>query len=249
MSIVKIPIANVLACAMMALFVIALSEAALAAAEVGGDARQLLSKSCTGCHSIDVPKAASQTVQEKMQRKGPPLHYAGHKYQSAWLTQWLQNPQRITPSGGAYWANTVIVTDEGDEIDEDKLQNHIVVNKADAELLGQFLSSLKPYPALIAPNEFSPKKVNSLFAKKDFRKFKGCSACHRDTPDFGGVSGPELYTGMNRLKPSFVASYIKNPVAWDPRSIMPNKGLNDVSIQKLMNYLHQIKRKKNKESE
>ena len=80
-----------------------------------------------------------------------------------------------------------------------------------------------------------------MLAKKDFRKFKGCSGCHRDTPDFGGVTAPELYTAMNRLQPNYVASYIANSRAWDPHTLMPVRDLNDASILKLMNYLNQIK--------
>ena len=59
-------------------------------------------------------------------------------------------------------------------------------------------------------------------------------------PDFGGVSGPELYTAWDRLKPAFVASYIADPVAWDPHTLMPGGDLNDAAVAKLANYLKAI---------
>lgn len=211
----------------------------LSAAEAA-DGKQLLMDSCSNCHQIDMPDKASLTLQEKINRKGPPLYFAGHKYQQAWLENWLQHPRRITPSGGNYWANAVVVTDEGDEIDENKLTAHIAVNQQQAIAITQYLLALKPFPDLIREGEYTPGKVPRMLAAKDFRKFKGCVACHRDEEDFGGVTGPELYTAMKRLTPEYIASYIRNPTAWEPRSLMSNSHLNDAPIYKLMNYLNII---------
>lgn len=224
-----------------AAFGIAASAAAFTAVAEVADGRAQVANRCVACHATEVPADNFQTVADKVGRKGPPLYYAGQKYQREWLTKWLQNPQRITPAGGDYWANSVEVTDDGDEVVVDELPQHFALSEADAKSVSGYLSTLTPYPHLMPAEEYSPKKVNSLLAKKDFRKFKGCASCHRDKADFGGVSGPELYTAMNRLQPRFIASYIRNPDAWDTRTIMPNKGLNDVSVQKLMDYLTQIK--------
>ena len=70
-----------------------------------------------------------------------------------------------------------------------------------------------------------------------FDKFHGCMACHLIEPDYGGFSGPELYTAGKRLQPEYIASYIRNPQAWDPKIWMPNKQVSDANIQKLVNYL------------
>jgi mono/diheme cytochrome c family protein len=204
-------------------------------------AKQLVEAQCAACHALTVPDQAALTLQEKIDRKGPPLYYAGQKYQQQWLANWLQQPTRITPSGGEFWSNAVVVTDEGDEVDEAKLQPHMALNAADAKAASDYLMTLVPFPELTPASGYKPGKVNKMLAEKDFRKFKGCAGCHRDEPDFGGVTGPELYTAMNRLQPDFVASYIANPKAWDPHTLMPVRDLNDPSIFKLMNYLNQIK--------
>ncbi|MCB1660968.1 MAG: c-type cytochrome [Pseudomonadales bacterium] len=204
------------------------------------DGEQLLKESCSNCHQINTPDRASLTLQEKMTRKGPPLYFAGHKYQQPWLENWLQHPTKITPAGGGFWVNAVVVTDEGDEIDETKLTRHVAVSQEQAKAIATFLMTLKPYPELINEGEYTAKKIPRMLAAKDFRKFKGCVACHRDEKDFGGVTGPELYTAMQRLKPEYIASYIRNPTAWEPRSLMPNNHLNDAPIYKLMNYLNII---------
>jgi hypothetical protein len=71
----------------------------------------------------------------------------------------------------------------------------------------------------------------------NFGKFNGCDACHRDAPNYGGVSGPELYTAWQRLQPKYIASYITNPVAWDPHTLMPHKELKPTVVKKLVDYL------------
>ncbi len=206
-----------------------------------GDAEELVTTRCAVCHTLEAPDQSALTLQEKVGRKGPPLFYAGQKYQQEWLTGWLQKPRRITPSGGDFWANSVIVTDEGDEIDESKLVEHIALEQGEAQIVSDYLMSLVAYPQLTPDLDYTPAKVTMMLARKDFRKFKGCSGCHRDEPDFGGVTGPELYTAMDRLQPSYIVSYISDPIAWDPHTLMPRKNLNEASILKLMNYLNEIK--------
>lgn len=218
-----------------------IAYAATSHAASNEESEQLVRDRCAGCHSIALPDAATLTLQEKVARKGPPLHYAGQKYQQSWLTGWLQNPTRITPTGGQYWANAVVVTVEGDEIDSAKLQDHVALEAKEAEGVSHFLMTLKPLPELTPGINYTPGRVTMMLAEKDFRKFKGCAGCHRDEPDYGGVTGPELYSAMNRLQPEYVASYIAQPTAWDPHSLMPAKEINQKSIFKLMNYLNQIK--------
>ncbi len=35
-------------------------------------------------------------------------------------------------------------------------------------------------------------------------------------------------------------SYMRNPQAWDPRSFMPARKLNDNDMQRLVHYLHAL---------
>ena len=228
---------NLLAYSRALLVVLAIS---LVPAANALDGRKLAEDSCGSCHRLDQPDRNTLTLAERETRDGPPLYFAGHKYREDWLEHWLQQPQTITPAGGGFWTKVVIVTDEGDEIDESKLTGHPEVSAEQAQAIAGYLSTLKPFPELIRDGEYKPGKAPRALAEKDFRKFKGCVACHRDEPDFGGVTGPELYTAMNRLQPEYIASYIRNPVAWEPKSLMPNLHLKDAPIHKLMNYLNTI---------
>lgn len=76
-----------------------------------------------------------------------------------------------------------------------------------------------------------------------FEKFYGCMACHEIEPKFGGLSGPEVYTAGRRLTPEFMVSFIRDPQAWNPRGLMPNKHVPEANIPKLVNFLLELSRK------
>ena len=43
------------------------------------------------------------------------------------------------------------------------------------------------------------------------RKFSGCLACHEIEPDYGGVTGPEVYTISKRLQPDLYLQLFEEP--------------------------------------
>ncbi|GJM12517.1 MAG: hypothetical protein DHS20C12_09200 [Pseudohongiella sp.] len=189
----------------------------------------LAAESCQNCHQLEVGANSDVTA--------PPLFYAGNKFNREWLQRWLQSPTRIRPAGDFY-ANHVETIDGVDTIAVDTLSAHSSVDSATAQELTDWLMSLKPLDNLItASGDYVPGSVSPRLGAMDFVKFKGCGGCHRDTPEYGGLSAPELYTAWQRLQPAFIVSYVKDPRAWDQHSAMPNRGLNDGQIFKLANYL------------
>ena len=90
--------------------------------------------------------------------------------------------------------------------------------------------------------------VPRMLAEMNFVKFKGCASCHRVAPDFGGVSGPQLYGATERLRPEFLASYISDPQAWDPVAPMPGYDLPDIEVAKLIRYLQLLSEERNNAS-
>lgn len=208
-------------------------------AQAGDTGEQIVLKSCAECHAVKKPDEGFFTIDERMNRKGPPLYYAGQKYRAQWIGKWLQEPQRINP-GGVFFANATEVTEDGDEIVATKLPTHKALGAEDADAVASYLMTLQPFPERTSKETFKPGKPMRALAEKDFRSFKGCAACHRDAPDFGGVSGPELYTAFERLQPEYMISYVRNPALWEPRSLMPDRHLPDEGINKLVNYLKLI---------
>lgn len=204
-----------------------------AVAQSGTD---LVQQQCAACHALS---PTTLTTEGRMSQKGPALYYAGIKYRPGWMEAWLQNPVTIRP-GGMFSGNHTSVTDDGDEINTDSLIQHISLSAEEAARATDYLVKLTAKSELILSGEYEPKTVSQRMGAMNFRKFKGCSSCHQDQPDIGGVSGPELYTAYDRLNADFIVSYIRNPVAWDGVSLMPHAELKDKAIFKLVNYLKLI---------
>ncbi|MGA9665859.1 MAG: cytochrome C [Gallionella sp.] len=198
------------------------------------DGMSILQKDCVTCHNLKGP--APQTLQALWDRKGPDLFYAGNKYRQEWLVDWLQKPQRIRPAG-EFYGKHIKPGQKRDEVDATTLENHVALSKDDAAAVAAVLMKLKPHDDLIAKEKIEPATISKQMGEMAFDKFQGCMACHRIEPDYGGLSGPEVYTAGKRLQPEFIASYIRSPQAWDPLIWMPNKHVNDANIQKLVNYM------------
>jgi mono/diheme cytochrome c family protein len=193
----------------------------------------MLQESCSACHNVKGP--AAQTLKAVFEKKGPDLFYAGNKYRQEWLVSWLQKPSRIRPAGMFY--GHIKAGAKGDEIDTAALKDHVALSKADATSVAAELMKLKPHDDLIAKEKIEPGTISKQMGEMAFNKFLGCMACHLIEPEYGGMSGPELYTAAKRLQPQYIASFIRSPQAWDPKSMMPNKNLSDVNIQKMVRYL------------
>jgi cytochrome c2 len=117
------------------------------------------------------------------------------------------------------------------------LTEHPALSATDAKGVTQFLMTLRPFDERIAAQTYQPGEIALRMGQMNFGKFKGCNGCHRDAPAEGGVSGPELYSAWNRLQPAFMTSFIADPLAWDPYTIMPRSGINESEVHKLVNYL------------
>lgn len=191
---------------------------------------------CGSCHALTQPDYEALGISERIDRKAPHLFYAGNKFRAEWLTSWLQQPTRLRPAGSFPPLHTV-VTDEGDVVDEKTLKSHLAINGELAKQVANYLMNLRPNDTLIEQDSYQPKSISKMMGRMNFDKFKGCSACHRDSKEIGGVSGPELQTAWLRMQPEFISSYIKSPVAWDPFSMMSQKHLKQKDVNKLVDYL------------
>ncbi len=203
-------------------------------AHAADDGNSLLAQRCASCHNLTGP--APQTLQKLWARKAPDLFYAGNKYRVEWLRTWLRAPTRLRPAG-EFYADHVRSGPKGDEIDTAALAPHPALAPDDADAAAAALMRLKAHDDLIAAEHIEPGSISRSMGEMAFDKFLGCLACHEIEPGYGGASGPELYTAGRRLQPEFIASYIRSPQAWDPKTWMPNKKVSDGNLQKLVRYL------------
>lgn len=205
-----------------------------AGAACAADGRAMLQQQCAACHNLTGP--APSTLEQLWARKGPDLFYAGNKYREPWLVAWLQAPKRIRPAG-EFYVDHIRRGTKSDEIDTATLSAHPQLSAPEATAVAAELMRLRPLDRLTAAEKMEPGTVSRTMGEMAFDKFLGCLACHEVEPDYGGLSGPELYTAGRRLQPEFIASYIRSPQAWDPKIWMPNKHVSDANIVKLVRYL------------
>lgn len=193
-------------------------------------------ENCAGCHALQQDTYEDQEIETRAERKGPPLFYAGNKFREEWLQTWLQNPGRIRPAGD-YPPAHIETVDGEDRIDTASLPDHPALETERAGEVAGYLMTLRARDELIESVEYEPGNIAWRLGQMNFVKFNNCIACHQDEEGYGGVSGPELYTAWERLQPAFIASYITDPVAWDPHTLMPGQDLNKPAVQKLVDYL------------
>lgn len=197
---------------------------------------EIVASQCASCHAVDKPDYATLGRAERLTRKAPPLYFAGNKYRQEWLTQYLQTPYTLYPSG-YFPERHLLDTAEGDRPDADALVKHVSLSAADAAQVSEYLMALRPYDELIEQDNYEEGKVAKRMGSMDFRKFKGCDACHQDSTDNGGFSGPQLYDAWQRLQPEYLSSFLKKPLLWDPNTTMPVPQMNEQAVHKLVDYL------------
>lgn len=216
-----------------------LSLAALLAssAVLADEGEAILEEQCASCHALKGP--AAQTVEELWQRKGPDLFYAGSKYNREWLEKWLLKPRRLRPAGYHYMQH-IKPGKKRDMIDVSTLQPHPSLSAKAAREATEALMKLKAPASLVSAGAFKGGSISISFGEMVFDKFNGCMACHQIEPDYGGLSGPEVYTAAKRYQADYLVSFISDPQAWNPKAPMPNKHVAAANIQKLVQYLQAL---------
>ncbi|MBV6325464.1 c-type cytochrome [Duganella violaceipulchra] len=208
---------------------------------IEAQAADLLSQQCVACHAVTKPEKVS--LERLWDRKGPDLYYAGSKFNKPWLVSWLQNPTTIR-GGGVMYAKTVKAGADRsvDTIDPAQVPAHPKLSAADAATAADLLMVLKG-DGLVTAGAFKNEPPSSM-ASMLFSKLRGCTSCHTAKASGAPTSGPELYTGGDRLQPDFVHAYINNPQKFDAHTWMPTLGLTDADIQKLTGYIGTLKSEK-----
>jgi len=217
-----------------ALAVVLMAFAAPAAAV---DGEKVLADRCAACHDLTGP--APTTLKALWARKGPDLFYAGDKYREGWIAEWLQEPERIRPAG-MFYAEHVKATEQWDVVDPSGLKDHVKLPKDEAAAVAAALMKRKAKSARVAQAKVEEVHLSTVMGDLMFDKFKGCIACHRTGPEYGGQSGPELYTAAERLRPEYMWAYMQDPQAFDPKIWMPNMHLAPADLNKLVRYLEMI---------
>lgn len=196
-----------------AVLILGCVHAPVAMADPAQGKRLFEGKNCAACHQMSGPVNAVPVAQ-RAAIKGPPLWFAGSKFQNEWLIAWLEKPiaiHRVKYGTLEQGANP-----------------HPALSKADAREVGAYLMSLRD-PALKA-GAATAEKLNQrkmLGAEKLFTKKQVCFGCHQYASkqgDIGGFSGPSLVGAGSRLQADWVHALLKDNVRYYPNGRMPVYG-------------------------
>ena len=141
----------------------------------------------------------------------PVLSRVGEKVNGNWLAMWLKRPKDYLP---------------------DTIMPFFDLPPEEIESLKAFLLDGKGKNLAVGTNG---KPANSANGKILIDKI-GCLGCHK-VAGRGETFGPDLSTVAGKIDPLWPISWIKNPLSYDPETVMPNFRLQDDQIRDIAEYL------------
>lgn len=185
-------------------------------------------KKCAACHRL------SKLGEAKL---GPDLFYVGDKFQSAWLTQYLQNPETIRNPRTLF--NPGFLKGEFES-------SHPVLSKNEAiQITRELMEKTLPETTekLTDPKPLSKGQIAKT--KYEFERRFSCISCHQSLnlagKPRGGISGPSLINAGNRLQAGWVASWLKNPKLFSEKSRMPVYKMDDETRLRFTQFIMTLK--------
>lgn len=174
-------------------------------------------KGCGECHLLTGPEKKIP-VNERTKIKGPSLWYAGSKYREGYLRRWLSAPKAFR---GVFFGT----------MKRGQFQ-HPSLSAEEAKVVGAYLEEFRDekMPEDVVPKwKKIPRRVLRR-ARILFQKKQPCYSCHqvkirktvyRRPIQLGGFSAPHLIDAGHRLRPDFIAAFLKNQMRYNPNGRMP----------------------------
>ena len=186
-------------------------------------------KKCSTCHRL---------TKIEISKIGPDLFYAGNKFQSIWLLQYLQNPVTLRKAGTSY--------NPGFLKGEFKYSHPVLSKKGAMQITQELMTMTLPE----MPDELSNLKALSkgqkAKTKYEFERTFSCISCHQSLnlagKSRGGISGPSLIDAGNRLQASWVANWLKNPKMFSEKNRMPIYKMNDETRLRFTKFIMALKK-------
>ena len=169
---------------------------------------------CGLCH--DVPASGINIP--------PALANAGDKFQTAWIEAYLKAPHRRR------WAST--------SVRPVLRMPNFLLSDEEARALAAFLAT-KRDTARIKNFSFQNNPASVAEGKQIYQEY-ACYGCHKIASQ-GGEVGPDLSTVGSRLRPEYLAAFLKNPQTFIPGTPMKISELWEEEAQALVAYLMSFK--------
>ena len=180
--------------------------------------RQLLARyGCVNCHTLKTPGGARINATDEP----PPLTHIAEKTSREWIYAWLKNPQ-------AYSA-TATMPD-------------FKLTDADARDISAFLMA-QSTPYQHAATGASGARTDAANAQEGASVYgeSFCASCHAVQNAaglmVGGDIGPELTRIGSKVKPEWMAAWLRDPKTYAPLTAMPHYRFTDEQLGLLANFL------------
>ncbi len=181
--------------------------------------RQLLSQyGCVRCHTIKMPDGVTMTGTDDP----PSLAHIAEKTTREWIAAWLKNPQAY--AGSATMPNFQLADQDIRDI------SAFLISQSTPYLSGKQAESAASHDEPAASQEGA-----SLYGESF------CASCHAMQNAsgilVGGNVGPELTRIGSKVKPQWLAEWLRNPRTYDPDTAMPHYRLDAKQIRLLTRFL------------
>lgn len=182
------------------------------------DGRSLMARyGCAHCHTVKLPEGGTLKAEDNP----PSLSHIADKTTREWIFAWLKDPQ-------AYAATATMPNFKLSDDDARDISAFLIANSA--SITGDQIT-LPPS----AQKAADPTAGASLYGESF------CATCHAVQNAagniVGGDIGPELTRVGNKVKPEWLAAWIKNPRIYDPPTEMPHYRFSDEQVATLSGFL------------
>ena len=173
---------------------------------------------CNGCHK------AEGFGKDKYKMIGPDLTGISSKVSAGWLVEWLKDPK-------VFRSATRMPKFMFEEDEAKAISSYLWQNSSDADLPAK-----RDYRE--AQEEFDEEMIEEgayIFESV------GCLACHSDVADTEKTHGPNLARIGEKVNAEYLVSWLLEPKARQPRTRMPDLGLDEEDARFLAAYLMSLR--------
>ncbi len=183
------------------------------------EGRRLMARyGCAHCHTVKLPEGGSLEAEDD----APSLSHIAEKTTREWIYAWVKDPQAYAAT--ARMPNFKLSDEEARDISAFLIANSTPISGDTFSL---------PTAAQNTPSD--PTAGASLYGESF------CATCHAVQNAAGNVVGgdigPELTRIGNKVRPEWLAAWIKNPRVYDPLTAMPHYRFSDAQVAVLTGYL------------
>lgn len=175
---------------------------------------------CAHCHKIASPEGRVITATDTP----PPLRHIASKTSREWIFAWIKNPQAYAST--ATMPNFQLSDDDARDI------SAFLISQSTPYIEG----AAHKNPPVPASDDAAALQQGSSVYGESF-----CASCHAMQNAaglmVGGNVGPELTRIGSKIKPEWLAEWLRNPKTYDPDTAMPHYRFDEKDIGLVMGFL------------